>query len=232
MPGEGRCYKKSMPGTRMSKFQNRKKETMKEDSLNNKDLEQRLREEAESFQMQPSEQVWENIKEALPSENKRVYWWRWMATAAAILLLAGLGWYFMTTSREQEKTTGRSIVFSDSPSSEWGNEPPITKKEEKQNDEESGIAEKGRNRVRGKEAGAKDEVSGLAASKNIASKPASQRSHNPLTTSDLPKPTNKNAIPALLAGKIPLQTAVSSTPSAVPLRYSHAVLRQILKTMG
>src|SRR5699024_2070567 len=31
---------------------------------------------------------------------------------------------------------------------------------------------------------------------------------------------------------IPLQTAVSSTPSAVPLRYSHAVLRQILKTMG
>lgn len=90
---------------------------MKEDKQHNTSLEQRLREAAENFEMQPSEAVWENIAPMLPGEGgKKVIFLRWAAVAAVLLLLGGMGWYFLQSPTGIKKSNTRqpSLVTADS----------------------------------------------------------------------------------------------------------------------
>lgn len=88
---------------------------MKEDKLHSNNLEERLRREAENFEMQPSDAVWEHIRGSLPSGGKRLYLLRWAAVAAVLLVLAGLGWYFLQMPvAQKDSSTSGALVLTDS----------------------------------------------------------------------------------------------------------------------
>lgn len=87
---------------------------MKEDRLQDKNFEQRLREEADHFEMQPSAAVWGKIASALPahSPSKKIFIWKWAAAAAVILLIGGLGWYFLGSPSGQPAIDNPSDLVS------------------------------------------------------------------------------------------------------------------------
>lgn len=87
---------------------------MKEDKLHHHNWEEVLRKQAENFEMQPSDAVWEHISTALPSGRKRFYVMRWVAAAAVLLFLVGSGWYFLHSPSGGQKAKAPALVLTDS----------------------------------------------------------------------------------------------------------------------
>ena len=74
---------------------------MKGDKLHHTSFEQQLRQAADRFKMEPSEGLWQRVQQNLPEARKPVLWWRW-AAAAAVLLLAGLGGWYLLSPKSSE----------------------------------------------------------------------------------------------------------------------------------
>ncbi len=93
---------------------------MKED-LNKKSWEEQLREAAGKVEVPPAGAVWEKVKEQLPVTHRRIYFYRW-AVAAALLVLIGLGIYFLMPHGSLPKQNTQSFTSEGSHQEEAGSE--------------------------------------------------------------------------------------------------------------
>ncbi|HLR37539.1 MAG TPA: outer membrane beta-barrel protein [Chitinophagaceae bacterium] len=105
---------------------------MIEDRRNKDQLEQQLKQAAENYVVQPSDEVWEKVsKELSASGSNKVIFLKWGAVAAALIVIIGLGLYFLQGSTTKNAVVPRGITKTVAPQEEHYTEENQLQKDKK-----------------------------------------------------------------------------------------------------
>ncbi len=93
---------------------------MIEDRKNKDQLEQRLKQAAENYEVQPSDEVWEKLSKKIPSSRSdKVIFLKWGAVAAALIVIVGLGLYFLQGSTTDNTVVSQGITKATAPEEDY-----------------------------------------------------------------------------------------------------------------